>query len=168
MSSPCLPGATEKYQNPQWDFLAFPLPLSPPFLTEPKTSKTVKLPMCPQRGALHPSSARCSEDTTPPVWEPDYLFARLLSTSTQSPSLLGSKAGSTFNKATMLNAHVTLKGLPGVLTHLSPDHSIAVYTQHQGATPRQHPQKPLASTEGGIWSSTKLLKASSRHGLWRC
>lgn len=47
---------------------------------------------------------------------------------------MGSKAGKVerlFNNTTRLNLHVTLKDPSGVLTQLSPDHSMTVYTQSQ-------------------------------------
>lgn len=81
------------------------------------------------------------------------MFPRFLFTSTQSTAVTGSKAGKAerlFNKTTTLNLHVNLKDPSGALTQLSPDHSMAVYTQPQGSIALKHPQQPLASTEVGI------------------
>lgn len=99
------------------------------------------------------------------------VFPRFLFTSTHSTADTGSKAGIVdrlFNKTTMLNLHFTLKDPSGVLTKLSHNHFMAVYTQPCVGGTLKHPPKPFASTEVGIWSPTKSLKLSSTHGLFLC
>lgn len=81
------------------------------------------------------------------------VFPRLLFTSTQSTAVTGSKAGIAerlFNKTTMPNLHFTLKDPSGVLTKLSHDPFMTVYTQPWDRGALKHPQNLFASTEVGI------------------
>lgn len=99
------------------------------------------------------------------------VFPSFLFTSTRCTAVAGSKAGIAerlFNKTTMLNLHFTLKDPSGVLTKLSHNHFMTVCTQAWDGGALKHPQKPFASTEVGVWSSTQSLKLSSTHGLFLC
>lgn len=80
------------------------------------------------------------------------VFPRFLFTSTHSTAVAGSKAGIVerlFNKATMLNLHFTLKDSSGVLTKLSHDRFMTVYTQPWDGGALKASPKALCKYRGG-------------------